>query len=72
MIVSVRVTTNSKKPLVIPIGENRFKIKVDAPAVEGKANDRLIEILSDYFKKRKSDIVIIKGIHSKEKLIQII
>lgn len=71
MILSVDVTPNSKFPKVIKISEESYKVKVDAPAEEGKANKRLIEILSDYFKVSKSSISVIKGLKSKNKIIEI-
>ena len=71
MIISVRIIPNSKKPFVMSVGENEFKIKVDAPAREEKANKRLIEILAKYFHTSKSSITILKGVHSRKKLINI-
>lgn len=71
MIISVRVIPNSKKPEITELGSNCYKIKVDAPASDGKANARLIEILSDYFKIPKSSIRIVKGHKSKNKLVDI-
>ena len=44
---------------------------MDAPPVEGKANSRLITILSDYFNVPKSSITIVKGSLSKRKVIEI-
>lgn len=37
-----------------------------------RANERLVELLSGYFKKPKRNISIIKGFKSKNKLIEII
>lgn len=71
MIISVKVVSNSKKPKVEEIGENVFKIKVDAKAEDGKANRRLIEILAEHFKVPKSSIIISKGLKSKNKIIEI-
>ncbi|MFH1106012.1 MAG: DUF167 domain-containing protein [Candidatus Aenigmatarchaeota archaeon] len=71
MIFSVRTIPNSKKPEITKSGNNCYKIKVDAPANGGKANARLIEILSGYFKMPKSSISIVKGHKSKNKLVDI-
>ena len=51
---------------------NVYIVKVNAPAAEGRANERLIELLSEHFKRPKRNISIIKGFKSKNKLIEII
>ena len=44
---------------------------VTAPAVDGKANKALVELLAEEFKVRKSQISIIKGLKSRHKTINI-
>jgi uncharacterized protein (TIGR00251 family) len=43
---------------------------VKAPANEGKANSRLIELLAEYFHTAKSKIRILRGQRSRRKLIE--
>lgn len=71
MEVSVTVVPNSKKFEVVKIDEGNYKIRVDAPATGGKANKRLVEILSVYFGVNKSSISIKRGIKSRKKIINI-
>jgi uncharacterized protein (TIGR00251 family) len=71
MEISVTVVPNSKKFEVVKIDEGNYKIRVDAPAIGGKANKRLVEILSVYFSVNKSSISIKRGIKSRKKTIQI-
>ena len=71
MKINVLVVPNSKDSGVTKVDETNYKIRVDAPALDGKANKRLIEILSDYFKVKKSSISIIKGLKSKNKIVEI-
>lgn len=68
--VHVRVIPNAGKNSIEEI-EGKLKIKVAAPAIDGKANKAVIEILSAHFKIRKSAIKIIKGEKGKEKIIEI-
>ncbi len=71
MKLSIKVIPNVRKSEVVE--EAGFlKVKVDAPAREGKANKRVIEILADYFKVPKSRIRILKGQNSKNKLVEIL
>ena len=65
MEISVTVVPNSKKFEVIRIDKKSYRIRVDATPVGGKANKRLIEILSVYFDVNKSSISIKRGIKSR-------
>ncbi len=67
----MRVTANSRKPRVVEEGNNLLKVWVDAPAVEGKANKRLIEILAGYYNRPKSSFSIVKGLKNRNKIVEI-
>ena len=71
MKISVRVKTNARKNEVQKIDESNYLISVSVPPVEGKANERIIELLADYFDTPKRNISIIKGEHSKSKVVDI-
>jgi uncharacterized protein len=71
MRINVKTIPNSKKCEVEKISDNHFKVRVDAKAEDGRANKRLIEILSEYFKVSKSSVVISKGLKSRNKIIEI-
>lgn len=49
-----------------------YKIYVTAAPEQGKANKKMIELLAEYFKVAKSQIRIIKGEISKNKIVEII
>ena len=72
MLISVRVSVNAKEAKLTKIGESNYDVKIDERAIEGRANKRLIEILSKYFAVPKSRIIIVKGTKSREKLIEVI
>jgi uncharacterized protein YggU (UPF0235/DUF167 family) len=44
---------------------------VNVPPVEGKANEKVVELLSDFFKKPKRCVSIITGFRGKIKIIEI-
>ena len=71
MKISVRVKPGSKKEGVERVDDTNYIAHVKAPPVEGKANDALVSLLSDYFGVPKSHIQIIKGTTSKYKLVEI-
>lgn len=68
-IIEVRVVPGAKKNEVKKENQ-RLKVYLTAPPVEGKANKLLIEILAKYFNCRKSDLKIIRGERSKNKQIK--
>ena len=69
--VKVKVVPSSKKAKVEQTEGGVLRVNVDAPAKEGKANKRLVEILAKYFSKPKSSIRIVKGRTSKNKVVEI-
>ena len=72
MKIFLKVKPGSKKEGVTKTDELHYIVSVKAPPVEGKANDAIVKVLSDYFKVPKSHIVISKGGHSKNKIIEIL
>ncbi len=70
MIINVKVIPNSKKQ-EIKKEDDVLKIKLMSPAVKGKANKELIELLAKYYNTKKSFIKIKKGNSSKEKVIEV-
>ncbi len=71
LLLRVRVVPNARKASVAEAGNGAYRVRVDAPAAEGKANSRLIEILAEHFHVRKSEVSIIRGSHSREKEVRI-
>ncbi len=69
--ISIKVKPNSKQDLVEPVGENEFVVRVKEKAIEGRANDAVIELLSDYFDLPKSAFSIVKGLKSRLKIINV-
>ena len=71
MIISVKVKPQAKENRVEKIGENNFAVWVKAKPIEGKANQAVIKILSEYFDKLQSKIILLKGEKSRNKIFSI-
>ena len=71
MRIIVQVRANAKQPKVEEVGENQYKVWVDAPAKENKANLRLIEILSRHLGVPFGAIRFVSGMTSKMKVLEI-
>jgi uncharacterized protein (TIGR00251 family) len=70
-ILRVHVIPNSRRDSVIGEYGGAIKIKLRAPAVEGKANTALIRFLAVQLKLRRHSIVLERGHRSRDKLIRI-
>ena len=51
--------------------EQRYKVYLCAPAVGGKANQKLVEFLAGHFKVRKTAVTILRGQTSRLKVVEI-
>ncbi len=71
MRISVKVQPGSKHESIEKISAIEFRVKLRARAVEGKANDQLIEVLAQYFEIPKSSVQIIRGAKSRNKVLVI-
>ena len=68
MEIEVKVIPNAKRNIISPEGQ-RYKIHLNAPAVDGKANEALIRFLAEHYQVRKNQIEITKGLKSRHKVI---
>jgi uncharacterized protein len=71
MKISVKVKPNSRESGVEEVGPGQFLVKVKAPPKEGKANEEVIESLARHFGVSKSRIIIVSGLRSKQKIVDI-
>ena len=71
MLIELKIIPNARKNDIKKEGE-KYKVYITAPAVDGKANKKLIEFLSEHFKVKKSSISIKHGQLSRHKLVEII
>jgi hypothetical protein len=71
MILQVKVKAGSKLEKIEKDAAGNWVIKIKAPAVEGKANEALIQLLSKKLHVSKSSIQILSGHTSKLKRINV-
>lgn len=71
MRIQIRVRTRSKKQAVEDCGNGLYVVRVHAVPEDGKANDAVIGLLADFFDVGKSHVQIVKGITSRDKIIEI-
>lgn len=71
MRILVVASPNAKRNSVTQMDDGTYYVKVDAPAREGKANARLIEILAAHFGVAKSGLRITRGLRGRKKELEI-
>ena len=71
MKITVQVKPNARKDEVLVREDGVYVVKVSVPPIEGRANERLIEILAAHFKKPKRSIDILVGARGKHKIVEI-
>jgi uncharacterized protein (TIGR00251 family) len=73
MIIQVKVLPSSGKQEIVRMNDREYKIRLKKPAENNKANLELVKLLRKYFKDKYEvqDIKIIKGLKSKNKIVQI-
>jgi uncharacterized protein (TIGR00251 family) len=69
--LKVKVEPRSSRKGVSGLIGDSLKVKVHAPPVGGAANEELIEVLSKEFGIKKSDIQILRGNSSRDKIVEI-
>ncbi len=71
MLVKVKAKPRSKKEGVKKLAENYFEVRVKQPPEKGRANERIAELLAEYFDIPKSRVRLVRGETSKEKVFEI-
>jgi uncharacterized protein len=67
---SVHIKLKAKHPGVVE-RDGIVEVSVSTAPVDGKANEEMLELLSDYFEVAKSAIEIVSGHTSRNKIIEI-
>lgn len=71
MKIAIIAHPNAKRPRIEKDLLGALHVYVNAPPLEGKANRAVVEALADHFKLKKSQIELISGAKSKNKLFEI-
>ena len=72
MKISVKVKLRAKTERVEKIDDRHFSVFVNAMPVDGRANLAVVRALADYFDVAPSNVQIISGMTSKQKVVEIL
>jgi len=70
--IPVRIQPKASRDKITGIYDGRLRIKIAAPPVDGKANERLISFIAKTLGVPKSGVEIVKGKTSKLKTLRVI
>ena len=69
--IRVRVVPNADRNEVVGVYGDSIKIKVQAPAMEGKANEALLAYVAKKLDVPRADVFLVSGEKSREKSITV-
>lgn len=69
--IKIRVQPKAPRDETIELPDGTLKVKTTAPPVKGAANKACIELLAKHFGVKKSNVKIVAGLESRDKLIEV-
>jgi uncharacterized protein (TIGR00251 family) len=67
----VLVVPRASKSAIVGVHDGRLKVTLDAPPVEGKANEALISFLAKALKRAKRDVTLLRGEKERKKTLAV-
>ena len=69
--LTIQTTPNAPRSEIVGWVGERLKVKVKAPAVEGKANAELLRFLAEHFSVRPNAVTLLRGDTARLKTVRI-
>jgi uncharacterized protein len=70
-VLRLRVVPNAKRSEVVGVHGDAIKVKVQAPAMDGKANEALLEFLAGKLAVPRRAVQLVAGEKSRDKTVSI-
>jgi uncharacterized protein (TIGR00251 family) len=71
LILTVRVQPGAKQDAVMGVAGGALRIRLKAPAIEGRANQALCAYLAELFGTAKTRVKVLKGLGSRTKQVAV-
>ena len=71
MLIKVKVHPNSSRDEIIRRSSDSFEVFVRAKPIEGKANESVARLISDYLNTSRQSLRLIRGSNSRNKIFQV-
>lgn len=72
MKIFVSAKPNAREEMIIRVDETHITIAVKEPPIKGRANAAIAKALAAYFKKSPSEVRLISGFASRQKVFEIL
>ena len=69
--IAVRVQPRASSSGIVGVHGDALKVRITAPAVEGAANDALVELLAATFGVNTRAVTIVSGARSRSKIVEL-
>ncbi len=69
LVLDIYVQPGAKKTAIIGEHDGRLKISVNQPPEKGRANEAVLELLSQVLRIAKSNVAILRGHTSRQKIV---
>lgn len=70
-MLDIRVQPGARRSEVAGLHAGRLKIRIAAPAIEGRANDALVAFLAEALGVPRQAVRVLKGGHSRDKAVAV-
>ena len=67
LLLNIHVQTRAKENTITGLHGGRLKLRINAPPVDNKANQHIINYLANEFSVKQSDIELISGLKHRDK-----
>ena len=72
MRLALRVQPGARRTaLLMKLPSGEWKVAVSAPPVEGRANDAVVELVSDLLGVRRSQVTLVRGASARRKVVEV-
>jgi uncharacterized protein YggU (UPF0235/DUF167 family) len=71
LIYTVKIKFDSLDKFVLDNDNNEIELSVSSIPLKGKANNEIIQKISNYFNIKSNNVKILRGVHSKTKVVEI-
>ena len=71
IVIAVRVHPGASREEIVLLADGSLDVRLRARPVEGQANARLIELLAERLGLRKREIVVVSGVRSRQKRVEL-
>jgi uncharacterized protein (TIGR00251 family) len=71
VVVSLRVQPGARRSEVVDAGGAQLRVRVAAPAIDGKANAETVRFVAELLGVRRSAVSLLRGERSRDKVLHV-